>query len=248
MGRVMDLDPKSPLAEAYRTVRTNISFADIDNNLITIMFTSTKQNEGKSTTICNVAHAFSRLENTKVLVVDLDLRNPSVHKMFGIGNTYGVMDYLKNTRDLEKCINKVEENIHVLTPGAIPPNPTEILSSKKMQNFIKDVESQYDYVFIDAPPVGIVSDGIIISKYTDGVMFVVGANETDINHTKEVIENMRKSDVNIIGSILNKYDMENNAYGYYGYYYQQDDGKHGRKNKKKKKTGLFGKKKLNSVR
>ena len=79
-------------------------------------------------------------------------------------------------------------------------------------------------------------------------MFVVGANETDINHTKEVIENMRKSDVNIIGSILNKYDMENNAYGYYGYYYQQEDGKHGRKNKKKKKARLFGKKKLNSVR
>ena len=242
MGKIADLDPKSPLAEAYRTVRSNISFADIDNNLITIMFTSTKQNEGKSTTICNVAHAFSRLENTKVLVIDLDLRNPSVHKMYGIGNTYGVMDYLKNTRDLDRCINKIEENLHVLTPGAIPPNPTEILSSKKMAKFIKEVESKYDYVFIDAPPVGIVSDGIIISKYTDGVMFVVGANETDINYTKEVIENMKKSDVNIIGSILNKYDMDNNAYGYYGYYYQQDEVKSSRKAKKKKKFSLFNKK------
>lgn len=242
MNKVMELDPKSPLAEAFRTIRTNISFADIDNNLITIMFTSTKQNEGKSTTISHVAHAFSRLENTKVLVIDLDLRNPSVHKMYGIGNTYGVMDYLKNTRDLDRCINKIEENLHVLTPGAIPPNPTEILSSKKMEKFIKEVESKYDYVFIDAPPVGIVSDGIIISKYTDGVMFVVGANETDINYTKEVIENMKKSDVNIIGSILNKYDMDNNAYGYYGYYYQQDEEKSSRKAKKKKKFSLFNKK------
>ena len=242
MDKVTELDPKSPLAEAFRTIRTNISFADIDNNLITIMFTSTKQNEGKSTTICHVAHAFSRLENTKVLVIDLDLRNPSVHKMYGIGNTYGVMDYLKNTRDLDKCINKIEENIHVLTPGAIPPNPTEILSSKKMEKFIKEVESKYDYVFIDAPPVGIVSDGIIISKYTDGVMFVVGANETDINYIKEVIDNMRKSDVNIIGSILNKYDMANNAYGYYGYYYQQDEERSSRKTKKKKKFRLFNKK------
>lgn len=242
MNKVMELDPKSPLAEAFRTIRTNISFADIDNNLITIMFTSTKQNEGKSTTICHVAHTFSRLENTKVLVIDLDLRNPSVHKMYGIGNTYGVMDYLKNTRDLDRCINKIEENLHVLTPGAIPPNPTEILSSKKMAKFIKEVESKYDYVFIDAPPVGIVSDGIIISKYTDGVMFVVGANETDINYTKEVIENMKKSDVNIIGSILNKYDMDNNAYGYYGYYYQQDEEKSSRKAKKKKKFSLFNKK------
>ncbi|HBI93276.1 MAG TPA: hypothetical protein DDY58_13150 [Terrisporobacter glycolicus] len=97
-------------------------------------------------------------------------------------------------------------------------------------------------MFIDAPPVGIVSDGIIISKYTDGVMFVVGANETDINYTKEVIENMKKSDVNIIGSILNKYDMDNNAYGYYGYYYQQDEEKSSRKAKKKKKFSLFNKK------
>ncbi|MDZ4910430.1 hypothetical protein GNF68_15605, partial [Clostridium perfringens] len=113
MDKVTELDPKSPLAEAFRTIRTNISFADIDNNLITIMFTSTKQNEGKSTTICHVAHAFSRLENTKVLVIDLDLRNPSVHKMYGIGNTYGVMDHLKNGRDLEKCITKIEENLHV---------------------------------------------------------------------------------------------------------------------------------------
>ena len=242
MNKVMELDPKSPLAEAFRTIRTNISFADIDNNLITIMFTSTKQNEWKSTTISHVAHTFSRLENTKVLVIDLDLRNPSVHKMYGIGNTYGVMDYLKNTRDLDRCINKIEENLHVLTPGAIPPNPTEILSSKKMAKFIKEVESKYDYVFIDAPPVGIVSDGIIISKYTDGVMFVVGANETDINYTKEVIENMKKSDVNIIGSILNKYDMDNNAYGYYGYYYQQDEVKSSRKAKKKKKFSLFNKK------
>lgn len=242
MSKVMELDPKSPMAEAFRTIRTNISFADIDNNLITIMFTSTKQNEGKSTNICYVAHAFSRLENTKVLVIDLDLRNPSVHKMYGIGNTYGVMDHLKNTRDLDKCINKIEENLHVLTPGAIPPNPTEILSSKKMEKFIKEVESRYDYVFIDAPPVGIVSDGIIISKYTDGVMFVVGANETDINYTKEVIDNMKKSGVNIIGSILNKYDMESNAYGYYGYYYQQDEERSSRKTKKKKKNRLFSKK------
>lgn len=242
MSKVMELDPKSPMAEAFRTIRTNISFADIDNNLITIMFTSTKQNEGKSTNICHVAHAFSRLENTKVLVIDLDLRNPSVHKMYGIGNTYGVMDHLKNTRDLDKCINKIEENLHVLTPGAIPPNPTEILSSKKMEKFIKEVESKYDYVFIDAPPVGIVSDGIIISKYADGVMFVVGANETDINYTKEVIDNMKKSGVNIIGSILNKYDMESNAYGYYGYYYQQDEERSSRKTKKKKKNRLFSKK------
>lgn len=245
MTKVTDLDPKSPLAEAFRTVRTNISFADIDNNIKAILFTSTKQNEGKSTIVCHTSHAFSKLENTKVLVIDLDLRNPSVHRVFGISNTYGIMDYLKNGTNLDKCITKIEENLHILTPGDMPPNPAEILSSKRIEEFIKGVREEYDYVFIDAPPVGVVSDATIISKYADGVMFVVGANETDINHAKEVIDNMKKSDVNIIGSILNKYDMDNNPYGYY---YHQDETNGSRASRKKKKFRLFGKKKLSSVR
>ena len=245
MIKVTEIDQKSPIAEAYRTVRTNISFADIDNELKTLLFTSTKQNEGKSTTVAYVSQAFAKLENTRVLIVDLDLRNPTIHKLYGIGNTYGLMDYLKDGRDLDKCITKIEENIHILTPGAIPPNPTEVLSSKKLGEFIKGIKNKYDYVFVDAPPVGIVSDGIIISKYTDGVMYVVGANETDISNAKEVIENMKKSEVNIIGAILNKYDVGQDRYGYYSYYYNQDEVGSGRaaRNKKKKKLKLFGRKK-----
>lgn len=241
MSQVTELNQKSALAEAYRTVRTNISFADIDNNLKTIMFTSTKQGEGKSTTISHLAHTFSKLENTKVLVLDLDLRNPTIHKMFGRTNTYGLMDHLKNGRDLDKCIIKIGENLHILTPGIIPPNPTEILSSKKVEEFVKSVREEYDYVFIDAPPVGIVSDGIIISKYADGVMFVVEADGVDINHANDVIDNMKKSEINIIGAILNKYDLHKTSYGYYSYYYEENEtsGRSGKKKKRKKrKFGL----------
>lgn len=245
MIKVTELDQKSPIAEAYRTVRTNISFADIDDNLKTILFTSTKQNEGKSTTVAYVSQAFTKLENTKVLVVDLDLRNPTIHKLFGIGNTYGVMDHLKNGRDLDKCITKIEENLHIITTGVIPPNPTEILSSKKIGEFLENIKEKYDYIFIDSPPVGVVSDGIIISKYTDGVMYVVGSDETDISNAKEVIDNMKKSDVNIIGSILNKYDVGQNRYGYHSYYYNQDEVGSGRaaRNRGKKKSRLSGRKK-----
>lgn len=245
MIKVTELDQKSPIAEAYRTVRTNISFADIDDNLKTILFTSTKQNEGKSTTVAYVSQAFTRLENTKVLVVDLDLRNPTIHKLFGIGNTYGLMDHLKNGRDLDKCITKIEENLHIITTGVIPPNPTEVLSSKKIGEFLKNIKEKYDYIFIDSPPVGVVSDGIIISKYTDGVMYVVGTNETDISNAKEVIDNMKKSEVNIIGSILNKYDVEQNRYGYHSYYYNQEEVGSGRaaRNRGKKKSRLSGRKK-----
>ena len=248
MQKITELDQKSPIAEAFRTVRTNISFSDVDNEIQTILFTSTKQNEGKSTVISNVAYSFSKLENCKVLLMDLDLRNPTVHKMFGVSNTYGLMDNLKNDRPLEKCIHKIEENIHVLPTGAIPPNPTEILSSKKMAKFLKDIKSHYDYIFIDAPPVGVVSDATIISSNVDGVMYVVGAKETDLSHAQVAIENLKKADANIIGSVLNKYEMKQSSYSYYGYYYQQDEAPSSRSARnKRKKLGLFGKR-LSSVR
>ena len=248
MQKITELDQKSPIAEAFRTVRTNISFSDVDNEVQTILFTSTKQNEGKSTVISNVAYSFSKLENCKVLLMDLDLRNPTVHKMFGVSNTYGLMDNLKNDRPLEKCIHKIEENIHVLPTGAIPPNPTEILSSKKMAKFLKDVKSQYDYIFIDAPPVGVVSDATIISSNVDGVMYVVGAKETDLSHAQVAIDNLKKADANIIGSVLNKYEMNQSSYSYYGYYYEQDEAPGSRSARnKRKKFGLFGKR-LSSVR
>ncbi|WP_455537654.1 CpsD/CapB family tyrosine-protein kinase [Terrisporobacter sp.] len=240
MQKITELDQKSPIAEAYRTVRTNISFSDVDNEIQTILFTSTKQNEGKSTVIANVSYSFSKLENCKVLLMDLDLRNPTVHKMFHVSNTYGLMDHLKNDRPLEKCIHKIEENMHVLSTGAMPPNPSEILSSKKMAKFLEDIKSNYDYIFIDAPPVGVVSDATIISTNVDGVMYVVGANETDLSHAQVAIENLKKADANIIGSVLNKYAMNQSSYAYYGYYYEQDSTP-GSRVSRNKKSGFFGK-------
>lgn len=247
MQKVTEIDQKSPIAEAFRTVRTNISFSDIDNEITTILFTSTKQNEGKSTVIANIAYSFSKLENSKVLLMDLDLRNPTVHKMFHVSNSYGLMDNLKNDRPLEKCIHKIEENIHVLSTGTMPPNPSEVLSSKRMASFLKYIKEQYDYIFIDSPPVGVVSDAAIISKIVDGVMYVVGANETDLNHAQVAIDNLKKANANIIGSVLNKYEMNQSSYSYYGYYYEQDDAHKGRSSKhQKKKIGLF--RKLDGVR
>ena len=248
MQKITELDQKSPIAEAFRTVRTNISFSDVDNEIQTILFTSTKQNEGKSTVIANVAYSFSKLESCKVLLMDLDLRNPTVHKMFGVSNTYGLMDNLKSDRPLEKCIHKIEANIHVLPTGAMPPNPSEILSSKKMAKFLEDIKSHYDYIFIDAPPVGVVSDATIISSNVDGVMYVVASNETDLSHAQVAIENLKKADANIIGSVLNKYEMNQSSYSYYGYYYEQDEAPGSRlARNKRKKLGLFGKR-LSSVR
>ena len=135
MIKITNLDPKSPAAESFRTIRTNLSFANIDKELKTILFTSSQQNEGKSTVISNTAYSFSQLENKKVLIMDLDLRNPTIHRLFEKSNTYGIMDILKDNKELDKCIHKIDENLHILPTGTMPPNPTEVLSSKKMREF-----------------------------------------------------------------------------------------------------------------
>ena len=243
MIKITDLDPKSPVAESYRTIRTNLSFANIDKELKTILFTSSQQNEGKSTVISNTAYSFSKLENKKVLIMDLDLRNPTIHRMFEKSNTYGVMDILKDNRELDKCIHKIDENLHILPTGTMPPNPAEVLSSKKMREFLKNIKEEYDFIFVDAPPVGIVSDAAIISAYVDGVIFVIGANETDINHAQISIESLKKSGANLLGSVLNKFETNNSPYGYYGYYYgeQSNQGRMAKKGKRAKKSGFMKK-------
>lgn len=240
MEKVTQLGQKTAIAEAYRTIRANIGFSDVDNKVKTILFTSTKQDEGKTTLVSNIAYSFSKLENSKVLLIDMDLRNPSIHKQFEKSNTYGLMDHLKNDRPLDKCVSKIEENIDILTTGAIPPNPTEVLSSNKVATFLEDIKDHYDYIFIDSPPVGVVSDATVISKIVDGVMFIVGANETDLSHAEIAVENLKKADANVIGAVLNKYEMKETSYSYYGYYYKQDAAPGSRAARKKKK-GLFGK-------
>ena len=104
MEKVTQLGQKTAIAEAYRTIRANIGFSDVDNKVKTILFTSTKQDEGKTTLVSNIAYSFSKLENSKVLLIDMDLRNPSIHKQFEKSNTYGLMDHLKNDRPLDKCV------------------------------------------------------------------------------------------------------------------------------------------------
>ena len=243
MQKITELDQKSPIAEAFRTVRTNISFSDVDNEVQTILFTSTKQNEGKSTVIANVAYSFSKLENCKVLLMDLDLRNPSVHKKFKVGNIYGVTDVLLEKRSFQGCVKETDvKNLDIITAGEIPFNPSEILSSKKMKEFINNLQDVYDYVFIDTPPIGIVTDAGILSTYSDGVAMVVGSGEVPIDLAKTSMKRLNKVNANIVGVILNKFKIEgeNSQYGYYGMYYQED--KRSRK-LRKKKNNIFKKKK-----
>lgn len=223
---------KSPVSEAYRNTRTNIQFSNLDENLNVIAITSSKPSEGKSTMISNIGAAFGNLENKKVLIIDCDLRNPSVHRMFGISNTIGLTDVLIGNKTFKQCVQNTEvKNLKVLTTGNIPNNPAEILNSNRMRSFIEETKEHFDYVFIDTPPIGIVSDAGIVSTYSDGIILVAASNEVDDNVIKLSKDRLVKVNANIIGCILNKFDYKNhNEYEYYGYYYSAE----GNKRKKRK--------------
>ncbi|WP_042273576.1 CpsD/CapB family tyrosine-protein kinase [[Clostridium] dakarense] len=231
--RIISIDnPKSPIAEAYRGIRTSIEFSDVDKKLKTICITSSHQGEGKSTVIANLAVSFANLDK-KVLLLEGDLRNPSVHRMFNISNIHGLTDVLFGKQSFLECVHPTKiKNLNVLTCGATPINPSEMLSSKKMREFIESLKEAYDYIFIDAPPIGIVTDAGIISTYSDGVVFVTGSNEVDTKLANLSKERLEKVNANILGVVLNKLEVNKNSeYQYYNYYYQEQSG---RSNKSKK--------------
>ena len=222
MGKITSLEkPQSNISEAYRTIRTGIEFSNLDKDLKVICMTSSKQNEGKTTVLSNLGVSFAKLDK-KVLLIDADLRNPSISKMFDTSNTQGLMDILLGKKNIQDCVKKTkQENLYILTGGTIPPNPAEVLSSKKMSEFIESIKDEYDYIFIDSPPVGVVSDASIISAYSDGVIFVVGANEVDSNLAKIAKERLDSVKANIVGVILNKFKTDTNS-EYYNYYYNEN--------------------------
>ena len=222
MGKITSLEkPQSNISEAYRTIRTGIEFSNLDKDLKIICITSSKKDEGKTTVLSNLGVSFAKIDK-KVLLIDADLRNPSISKMFDTSNTQGLMDILLGKRNIQDCVKKTkQENLYILTGGTIPPNPAEVLSSKKMSEFIESIKDEYDYIFIDSPPVGVVSDASIISAYSDGVIFVVGANEVDSNLAKIAKEILDSLKANIVGVILNKFKTDTNS-EYYNYYYNEN--------------------------
>ena len=190
----------------------------MDQNTKTILVTSSDKNEGKTTTVSNLAVSFANL-NKKVLLIDCDLRNASIHKMFRLNNIYGLTDILAKDRAVDKCIQETElENLYVLTAGAIPPNPAEILSSEKMKNLIEDLKNIYDYIFIDTPPIGLVTDAGVLSSFIDGVVLVVKSESVEKKYLEETKKKLDAVDARILGAILNSYKSEQKDYKYYSYY------------------------------
>lgn len=211
-------NPKSVISEQYRSIRTSIQYSNVDENMKTILVTSSDKNEGKTTTVTNLAVNFANLEK-KVLLMDCDLRNPSIHKFMKIGNSLGLTDVLVENRDIETCIKETEvKNLHVLSAGFIPPNPAEILSSTKLKKLIEDLKETYDYIFIDAPPIGLVTDAGILGSFIDGVVLVVRSEVVEFKQLEETKKKLDSVNAKIIGAVLNAYKAQTSDYYYYSYY------------------------------
>lgn len=210
-------NPKSPISEAYRTLRTNIQFSSFDKEIKCIVITSSGPGEGKTTTITNLAITMAQ-SNKKVLLIDADLRKPQVHKRFEINNQRGLTNVLAQHIPLEDAVQRTSlEGLDILTSGPKPPNPSEILGSNSMKEFIKEAVEKYDRVMIDAPPVGVVTDPAILSTIADGTILVVSSGKTYIEEAQRAKQLLQNVNANILGVVMNKIPV--NGKGYYGYYY-----------------------------
>ena len=211
-------NPKSPVSEAYRVLRTNIQYSSIDKQLKTIVVTSSGPMEGKTTSAVNLAVTFAQAGN-KVLLIDSDLRKPKLHKVFVMPNQTGLTDLIAAHDDFNKYVRSCDvPNLYILPSGTIPPNPSELLSSNSMRQYIQDMSEEYDVIFLDSPPVGSVTDAAIISTFVDGTILVTYSGHVEVNALKRAKELLTKVNANIIGVVLNKLDKRAGA----NYYYYQN--------------------------
>ena len=231
LNLVTQNDPKNPGAEAYRVIRTGIQFAQAGKELQTIALTSCTPNEGKSTTIANLAVVLTQAGKS-VLLIDCDMRNPTVHKNFNLSNKLGLSSCISMGTALSDAVQKTSiEGLYALTGGVIPPNPSELLGSERMQNVLQRAKEEYDYVLIDTPPVMPVTDALIVSRFVDGMILVIASAEVKVEMARDVKNQLVNAGANILGVVLNKVRSEHHGYGYgYYYYYGNDGEKHKKSN------------------
>lgn len=224
-------DLKNPATEAYRVIRTSIQFAQAGKELKTLAVTSCTPNEGKSTTIADLAVVLTQAGKS-VLIIDCDMRNPTVHKNFGLSNKLGLSSCISMDTPLSAAVQATKvDNLYALTGGVIPPNPSELLGSEQMKNVLQRAKEQYDYVLIDTPPVMPVTDALIVSRFVDGMILVIASAEVKVEMARDVKNQLVNAGANILGVVLNKVRSEHHGYGYGYYYYYGNDGEKHNKNK-----------------
>ena len=199
----LDLSNEFEYREAYKALRTSIMFAiaSSPNKSKSIVVSSSEPNECKSTLSSNLAIALSQME-VKVLLIDADFRNPTQHKIFELSNNRGLAQMIANLTRLEDAVHHILPGLDLLTSGSFVPNPSELLGSGNMADLLKMLESQYDYVIIDTPPINVVTDALMFADMTCGILLAVRQNETTQTSLSKVIESINLTNINILGAVL----------------------------------------------
>lgn len=215
MDLVTITDPRSPVSEAYRSLRANLSFYSLDKPLRTLMVTSPAAGEGKSTTIANLAVTMAQ-SGRRTIVVDTDLRRPALHELFGAQMSPGLTDAMMAAAGDLPLQKTAVENLWLLSSGPKPPNPADLLGAERMAQIIAQLTEQADIVLFDAPPVMAAADAAILGARVDGVLLVIQAGKTRRDHSERARETLEKSRAHVVGAALTNAPKDSSMGGYYG--------------------------------
>jgi capsular exopolysaccharide synthesis family protein len=216
-GRLITVDePRSPISEAYRTLRTNLDFASLDQTIKSLVVTSAGVGEGKSTTLANLA-VVSAQAGRKVIVVDADLRRPMLHQIFRLGNEAGLTTAMMDETSLASPpLQETDiEGLRVLTSGPLPPNPAELMGSRRMEEVIAALAAEADQVFFDSPPVVAVTDAAVLATKCDGVLLVINAGKTRREYARSAVQRLEQINARLVGTVLTNVQMDTGFRGYY---------------------------------
>ncbi|WP_028550860.1 CpsD/CapB family tyrosine-protein kinase [Paenibacillus sp. UNC451MF] len=206
---MMETNPGSLASESYRSLRFNMETFALDQGIQTVSLTSAGRGEGKTTTALNVATAYAQIEK-RVLLIDADLRNPSLHYTFGGDNSKGLSSYLMHQSTLDEIIAPTNiQNLSVIPAGAVPTNPAELLASKAMKQLLEEVKPRYDMIFIDSSSVLSLTDGKIVAAQCDGVLLVVDHGKLKRQAAKKVKEELELAKAKLLGVVFNKVNPKN---------------------------------------
>jgi capsular exopolysaccharide synthesis family protein len=206
-------NPRSAAAEAYRTLRTNIQLSSIDSPIRALLVTSASADEGKSTTLANLAVAFAQA-GQRVVIVDSDLRRPSLHTIFGVANERGLTTMLLEDDAPAPLVETSVPGLRLLASGPIPPNPSELLGSKRVEQAIERLRADADLLLFDAPPVLAVSDAAVLSRRVDAAMLIVSAGRTKRDHASRARQQLERAGARLLGVVLTNATVEEAVYSY----------------------------------
>lgn len=208
-------DARSPQAEAFRSLRTNLDFSSLDHPLHTLLITSAEPDEGKSTILANLGVIYAQT-GKRVVLIDSDLRRPRLHQLFGLSNNAGLSSAILDADAALPLQNTDIPGLQVITSGPLPSNPADLLASQRMSNLLQQLREEADIILLDAPPVIAVTDAAVLATKVDGVLLAVSAGRTTRDHAQRAKALLDKVNARIVGAVLNNAALDTSIYGYYG--------------------------------